>query len=293
MPLPKYRRFLNAIKDTVIYRLLDERLAAGGDGNDLLALLVRSMRSETGNVDRLAVRNELVTYFFAGFETTTTTLSWCIYELARHPEHRERVHADPSFATAVILETLHLYPPAWMLDFEAFEPVKIANVSLKKGDHAWISQYVTHRHPEFWENPERFQPERFLPDAARGRHKYAFFRLVPLPGTASAKASRCKNCNSPSPRCANACGGNLPTRSRSWASANSRFNPRPSFFAASRLAKVMSWRNLGTRNIFSAADFRQSLRDLLAVRALFLTVWKNLRGKSRPCPNPSSGSAYV
>ncbi len=177
MPFPKHRRFLNAIQatDEVIYRLLDERLAKGGEGNDLLALLVRSMRSETGTVDRAAVRDELVTYFFAGFETTATTLSWCVYELARHPEQLERVHADPSFATAVILETLRLHPPAWMLDFEAFEPVKVGNVSLKKGDRAWVSQFVTHRHPEFWENPEAFQPERFLPDAARGRHKYAFF----------------------------------------------------------------------------------------------------------------------
>lgn len=177
LPLPSHRRFrtAGAAVDGVVYGFVDEAIRQGGEGNGLLARLFRSSADTHGNTSRGALRDELVTYFLAGFETTASTLTWCLYELGRRPDLVERLHEEPSFSHAVISETLRLHPPAWITDFVADGDVNVGDVPLKSGAHAWVSQYLVHRHPALWDEPSTFRPERFLPEASRGRHKYAFF----------------------------------------------------------------------------------------------------------------------
>lgn len=193
LPLPSRRRFHRSIErlDATIGRLIAERRAAPG-GGDLLSLLLEAQgQNGAGMLDR-QVRDEAMTLFLAGHETTANLLTWTWYLLAEHPEAEARLQAEvdavvgsrtPAFehvATLeytgrVIDEALRLYPPAWVIGRRAVEDVDLGAVAVPAGAIVVLSPFVTHRDARWYPEPERFDPDRWLPQARAARPQYAFF----------------------------------------------------------------------------------------------------------------------
>jgi cytochrome P450 len=138
------------------------------------------------------VRDEVMTLLFAGHETTSNLLAWTWYLLASHPEVEQRLRAEldevlggrlPTvedlanlpYGYRVLEETLRLYPPAWSLARKALVDDDIGGYVLPASTIILMSPYVTHRHPAFWEEPERFDPDRFTPERVAVRSRYAYF----------------------------------------------------------------------------------------------------------------------
>ncbi len=203
VPTPANLRFKKAKKtiDDVVFRLIAERraqaAASGEFGSDLLGMLMAATESpdasaeaRTGMSDQ-ELRDEIITMILAGHETTANLLSWTFHLLARHPEIEQRVREeavrvlgdrDPaledvkslSYTRMVIEEGLRLYPPAWVFERQAIAPDTLGGYPIEKDAIIGICPYVIHRHPDHWDNPERFDPERFLPERSAGRARYAY-----------------------------------------------------------------------------------------------------------------------
>ena len=177
-----------AYLDGIVDEVIRERLGMSERPHDLLTLLIHAFESEDVPLQIETVRNELMTYFLAGFETTSTTLSWCIYELARNPEIADHIYQEVGqqevsidmlrslqWPLRVINESLRLYPPAWFMDSVAVETTTIGEVTIAQGEHVWTSQYLTHHLPEVWEHPDRFYPEHFTDEQECDRHPFAYY----------------------------------------------------------------------------------------------------------------------
>jgi cytochrome P450 len=186
-----YRRVI-AEFDAMVARLVAERRADGVDRGDLLSMLLAARDPETGEgMSDKQLRDEILTIFLAGHETTANALGWTWYLLARHPEAEARLHEEldrvlggrlPTFADLaelkwtrmVIEEAMRLYPPAHTITRTALGEDRIGGVHVPAGASITISIYVTHRSPNIWPEPERFDPERFAPEAVAGRHRFAY-----------------------------------------------------------------------------------------------------------------------
>jgi cytochrome P450 len=195
LPFGQDRAFREATAalDEVVYGIIAERRRRGGDSGDLLSMLMLAQDEETGErMDDRQLRDEVLTMLVAGHETTATTLAWAWALLARHPEVERRLHTELDEALAgrapaaedlprmpytrmVIDETLRLYPPAYIVSRKVMEEDEIAGFRIPAGVSVDISPYVTHRSPALWERPDAFEPERFTPERAAGRHRYAYF----------------------------------------------------------------------------------------------------------------------
>lgn len=178
--------------DRVVYGLLAERRRRAEDTGDLLSMLMQARDEETGErMSDAQLRDEVLTMLVAGHETTATVLTWAWAMLDRHPQVAERLHAEldrvlagraPTVADVpqlaytrmVIDETMRLYPPIYLLSRKVLEDDLVGGFRIPAGSSVDISAYVTHRHPAFWEDPERFDPERFTPERVAARHKYAY-----------------------------------------------------------------------------------------------------------------------
>jgi cytochrome P450 len=183
---------------TVLYETIDQLIAerrAGGavtDTGDLLSMLLLS-RDESG--DRMSdaeVRDQLLTLFVAGHETTSNALMWAWFLLAQHPEQEARLHAEvdavlgdrpPALADLphlpytlrVIKEAMRLYPPAWVLNVRrAAADTTLGPYPVRRGDRLWLSPFAMHRRPAFYPDPERFDPDRWTPERERALPKYAY-----------------------------------------------------------------------------------------------------------------------
>jgi cytochrome P450 len=195
-PLPGPRRFRRACErlDATIYRLIAERRAAGLEGSDLLSLLLRA-RDEAGDgagmTDR-QVRDEAMTLFLAGHETTANLLTWTWYLLSQAPEAEQRLHAELdrvlggrlprvedlhalSFMERVIDESLRLYPPVWLFGRRALEDTDLGGYAIPRDTVVSVSQWVTHHDPRWYPDPWRFDPDRWDPGEAAKRPQHAFF----------------------------------------------------------------------------------------------------------------------
>lgn len=177
LPLPKMKATHRAIDrlDATIFRMIEERRRSGVDRGDLLSMLLLAQDEEGGGgmTDR-QVRDEAMTLFLAGHETTANALSWTWYLLAQHPEVEQRLHAEGEpYARMVLAESMRLYPPAWSIGRLALEDVEIGGYTIPRGAIVIVSQYVMHRDPRFWPDPERFDPQRFADESARP--KFAYF----------------------------------------------------------------------------------------------------------------------
>jgi cytochrome P450 len=187
-----YRRG-RALLDGVVLRVIESRRRRGPAANDLLDLLLTARDEESGNgMSDQQLRDEVLTLLFAGHDTTTAALSWAWHLLARHPEVQESLHDEAAgrlggraptaddlahlpLATAVFEEAIRLYPPAPGLARRAVEADEIQGYPVPAKAILMPSQWVTHRHPAYWDEPDRFRPERFLPGRASDRPKFAYF----------------------------------------------------------------------------------------------------------------------
>jgi cytochrome P450 len=192
LPLPRVRRFKRALArlDRTIYGLIAERRKSDADHGDLLSMLLLATDTEgdgAGMSDQ-QLRDEAITIFLAGHETTANALAWTWYLLARNPEAEDELHRElddvlqgrlPSpadyprlkYTEMVLAESMRLYPPAWGIGRFALEEVQIGDWHVPKRGLVLLSQYVTHRDARFWPDPERFDPTRFRESHA----KYAYF----------------------------------------------------------------------------------------------------------------------
>jgi cytochrome P450 len=195
VPLPRHRRFRRARADLdrIVATLAQDRAAhPTEDGDDILSRLVEATRRDpdTGAA-RERMRDEMVTLLLAGHETTASTLSWTFYLLDRHPEVRERLRAEvlevlgdraPTFddihklryTNMVIQETMRLYPPVWLLPRQAREEDEIGGFGVPAGADVVICPYTLHRHPDFWDAPTAFDPDRFDTRHTDRRARYAY-----------------------------------------------------------------------------------------------------------------------
>ncbi|MDH6124907.1 cytochrome P450 [Kitasatospora sp. GP82] len=197
VPLPHQLRFRRARQtlQQAVDQLVADRVARGGDlaeGEDALARLVLSTRAEPDpRVGVQRMRDELTTLLLAGHETTASTLGWTLYLVDRHPEVRERLHAEAvevlgdrlpeyqdlhrlTYTMRVVEEVMRLYPPVWILPRQAQADDEVGGYRVPAGADVLICPYTLHRHPEFWDAPEQFRPDRFDPEHSGGRPRYAY-----------------------------------------------------------------------------------------------------------------------
>ena len=194
-PLPSVRKFeagLDSINE-IIYRLIRERRSASDGATDLVSLLLQARDAETGEgMTDEQVRDEVIGFFIAGHETVSSCLTWTWYLLSKNPDCQRRVKAEVDevlgdrtptiedvpklqYIQNVLLEALRLYPPIFVLMRNAREDDEIGGYHIPAGENVVLCPYMTHRHPDFWENPEGFDPDRFTPERVEGLHRMAYF----------------------------------------------------------------------------------------------------------------------
>lgn len=195
VPTPGNLRFRRAVRrlDGLIYRIIRDRRASGEDAGDLLSMLLAVRDEETGEgmTDR-QLRDEAMTVFLAGHETTANALSWTWHLLAGHPEVDSRLQEElrevlagrpPTiedlprlhYTDMVVKESMRLYPPVWAFGREALADCEIGGYHVPAGTQLIMSQWVMHRDPRYYEEPGRFRPERWGDGSTEGLPKYAYF----------------------------------------------------------------------------------------------------------------------
>ncbi|MGH3773249.1 MAG: cytochrome P450 [Pseudonocardiaceae bacterium] len=167
--LPAKSKEILAEIDAIIYELISRETHSIARKDGLVHLLIRSARDNPEINDQL-IRDEIITFIVAGYETTATTLTWAILMLAEHPSveewvldtlHREGRDGFDRAITAVVMETLRLYPTVWIIPRQVVADDVIDGWKISTGDTALICPYFTHREPDLWSEPERFDPQRF------------------------------------------------------------------------------------------------------------------------------------
>jgi cytochrome P450 len=202
LPLPAVRRFKRARKrlDETIYRLIAERRASGRDTGDLLSMLLLARSEEgddegdeeaSGGMTDEQVRDEALTLFLAGHETTADALTWAWYLLSQNPEAEAAFHSEidrvltgrlPSFedlpqlryTESVFAEALRLYPPAWGIGRRVLEDYPVGDFVIPARSVVLMSPYAVHRDPRWFPDPLAFRPERWLAEDP-ARPKFAYF----------------------------------------------------------------------------------------------------------------------
>jgi cytochrome P450 len=159
-----------------IYRLIADRRASGVDNGDLLSMLLLSKDEETGrHLTDEQVRDEAMTLFIAGHETTAQAMAWSWYLLAKHPDHFERLRNEGMpYALQVMKEAMRLYPPAFVLARSALRDTSIGGFRIRKDEIVLIAPWLFHRDPRLFEDPLRFDPDRFLPDREAAMPRFAY-----------------------------------------------------------------------------------------------------------------------
>jgi cytochrome P450 len=180
--------------DAAIYRMIAEREKNLADApRDLLTRLIAAKDPENGaGLNPTEVRDEVITIFMAGHETTAVTMTWVWYLLSQHPDQEARLHAEleavlggraptaedlPSLAYTrmVIEEAMRIYPPAPGLSLRvAQKDDEICGVKVKAGTGIFLSPWILHRHRRLWDDPLRFDPDRFAPEMSAARPRFAY-----------------------------------------------------------------------------------------------------------------------
>jgi cytochrome P450 len=196
LPLPGNARFDRAVAllDRIVYRIIAERRASGEDRGDLLSMLLVAfdVEGDGGGMTDLQLRDEVMTILLAGHETTANALTWTWYLIARNPEEQSRLLAEidrvldgrtPGVADLpalghverVFAEAMRLFPPAWGMGRRALVDHRVGRFTIPAGTLVAMSPYVVHRDERWWPEPERFDPDRFLPEARAARPRFAYF----------------------------------------------------------------------------------------------------------------------
>lgn len=179
----------------VIDGLIEQRRLPDGsyeDKGDLLSMLLLATYEDGSSMDRQQLRDELVTLFVAGHETTSNAMTWCFYLVATHPDIQERLYQEVSGALGdrlptledleqlpltemVIKETLRMYPPAWALNLRsATETTELGDYVIPAGRPLILSPYLFHYKPKYFPDPMTFDPDRFSPEREQSIHKHAY-----------------------------------------------------------------------------------------------------------------------
>src|SRR5438046_2942926 len=195
LPVPRMRRarIARARLDAIIYGMIAERRASGRDHGDLLSMLLSAQDEDDGGVmTDQQVRDEAMTIFLAGHETTANALTWTWYLLGGAPEIEARLHAEidavlggrlpvvsdiPSlpFVERVVTEAMRLYPPAWIVGRRAIDRYAMGSYVAPARSLVLASQWVVHRDGRWFANPERFDPDRWTPAFKAALPPYAYF----------------------------------------------------------------------------------------------------------------------
>ncbi len=194
LPTRSNVRYLKAKKriDEVVLRIVAERRKSTENHGDLLSMLIQARDDDNGGMTDRQLRDEAVTLFLAGHETTANTLAWAWLLLSRHPKAEAKLHEEldavlgdrpPTiedlprlkYTENVVAETLRYYPTVWLLGREAIEPCELGGYLLPRGHTVWMSQWVVHRDPRFFAEPDRFLPDRWADDLAKKSPRYAYF----------------------------------------------------------------------------------------------------------------------
>ncbi|HBP20925.1 MAG TPA: cytochrome P450 [Planctomycetes bacterium] len=199
-PWPGHGAFRRAKRtiDEALTGLIAERRAAGSEAQprDLLSRLVFATDPETGeSMSDQQLRDEVVTFFLAGHETTANALAWTLHLLAAEPELQARIAAEAEQAFGsrapdqleaehvgqleltrrAVEEGLRLYPPAWIIEREPLEDDEVGGYRVPKGAIVMLPTWVLHRREDLWPDPLRFDPDRFLPERRSERPRWAYF----------------------------------------------------------------------------------------------------------------------
>lgn len=183
--------------DKIIYSIINERRQSGVDKGDIVSMLLLARDEETGEqMSDQQLRDELLTLFIAGHETTANLLTWTWYLISQHPEVEAKLQAEletvlngrtPTFQDLaalkynemVIKEVLRLYPPAWIIVRQPVEDATVGGYVIKKGTTVFVSPYAIQHDPRYYPEPERFNPERFAPGYEEKIPNYAY---IPFSG---------------------------------------------------------------------------------------------------------------
>lgn len=194
LPTPAHLRFHRLAKkiDNVVYRIISERRASGKDEGDLLSMLLAARDEDGSQMSDRQLRDEVMTLFLAGHETTALTLAWSWYLLGTNPEAERKFHAEldevlgdrpPTaadlprlkYTEQIAKESMRLYPPAYGLGREAIEDCEIGGYRVPAGTQVFMFQWATQRDPRFYDEPLAFRPERWTEDFIQRLPKYAYF----------------------------------------------------------------------------------------------------------------------
>ncbi len=194
-PTPSNRRAAAAQRE--LYDVCDQIIASrGSEGasgtDDLLGLLAAATDADGDSLDANEIRDQVLIFLLAGHETTATSLGFALHLLARHPEQQTRTREEVDrvlrgrlpgaqdldalpYTTRVLKEAMRLYPAAPATGRRAVGDTEIGGFHIPDRSNVFVSPWVTHRHPAYWEDPERFDPDRFTPEAEAARPRYAWF----------------------------------------------------------------------------------------------------------------------
>lgn len=194
LPTPRNIQTTLAIRrlNKIVYRMIAERRASGRDAGDLLSMLLAARDEDGSQMDDRQLRDETLTLFLAGYETTANLLAWTWWLLATHPSVEKKLQAEldavlggraPTmddlprlvYAGQVITESLRLYPPAWGMARLAIADHEIAGYQVPAGTGLAIAQWITQRDPRWFEAPEEFLPERWAGDLQKRLPRFAYF----------------------------------------------------------------------------------------------------------------------
>ena len=199
LPLPFTRRFKRGLAylDDTVYGLIEQRRQSGADGGDLLSLLLQIRDEEAEDPDDAVmtdqqVRDEVITLFAAGHETTAVTLTWTWYLLATHPDVMAGFHAEVdqvcagrpptlndlprlTFTDQILTESMRLYPPIWSVGRMTFEPIELGGYQIPAGAALVAPQLIIQRDPRWFDAPLEFRPDRWTPEFREDLPRFAYY----------------------------------------------------------------------------------------------------------------------
>ncbi|MBA3439509.1 MAG: cytochrome P450 [Pyrinomonadaceae bacterium] len=194
LPTNGNRRFHRAVDrlDRIIYRIISERHQSKRDHGDLLSMLLQATDEAGVHMTDQQLRDEVITLFLAGHETTALALTWTWYLLGQHSEIEARLHAELQtvlggrnpvmediarlpYTEMVIKEAMRLYPPGWGIGREALKDCEIGGYRVPAGAQVFMFQWVVHRDERFFERANEFQPERWISDSTKRLPRFAYF----------------------------------------------------------------------------------------------------------------------
>lgn len=187
----RYRRAVQSL-DALVYTIIRLRRASTQDSGDLLSMLLRAQDEDGSRMNDQQLRDEIITLFLAGHETTALVLSWTWYLLSQHPAAEATLLVELqavlggraptiddlrrlSYTKMVVMESMRLYPPVYAFGREALQDCEIGGYQVPAGTTLFMSQWVMHRDPRYFDHPEEFNPDRWSHDLANRLPKYAYF----------------------------------------------------------------------------------------------------------------------